>query len=39
VPTIVDLPSGRVVTNDYRQISLDLSTQWSTPHGREASSS
>jgi putative glutathione S-transferase len=32
VPTMVDLPSGRVVTNDYPQISLDLSTQWGDYH-------
>jgi glutathionyl-hydroquinone reductase len=28
VPSIVDIESGKVVTNDYPQISLDLSTQW-----------
>ncbi len=28
VPCLVDVPSGRVVTNDYPQITLDLSTQW-----------
>jgi glutathionyl-hydroquinone reductase len=28
VPAIVDVPSGEVVTNDFAQITLDLSTQW-----------
>ena len=28
VPAIVDTISGRVVTNDYPQITLDLSTEW-----------
>jgi putative glutathione S-transferase len=28
VPAIVDTLSGRVVTNDYPQITLDLSTEW-----------
>jgi putative glutathione S-transferase len=28
VPAIVDVPSGRLVTNDYPQITLDLATQW-----------
>jgi putative glutathione S-transferase len=32
VPAIVDVPSGAVVTNDYPQITLDLSTQWSQFH-------
>jgi len=34
VPAIVDVPSGAVVTNDYPQMTLDLSTQW-TAHHRE----
>ncbi|OLT45251.1 glutathione-dependent reductase [Saccharomonospora sp. CUA-673] len=29
VPAIVDVPSGRLVTNDYPQITLDLGTEWS----------
>src|SRR5664279_3649552 len=29
VPAIVDIPTGAVVTNDYAQMTLDLSTQWS----------
>jgi putative glutathione S-transferase len=32
VPAIVDVPSGRVVTNNYPQITLDFSTEWSEFH-------
>ncbi len=32
VPAIVDVPSGQVVTNDYPQITLDLSSQWTRYH-------
>ncbi|RMI07114.1 glutathione S-transferase family protein [Cellulomonas triticagri] len=32
VPAVVDVPSGAVVTNDYAQITLDLSTQWTAHH-------
>ncbi len=32
VPAIVDIPSGGVVTNDFKQITLDLSTEWSAFH-------
>ncbi len=32
VPAIVDVPTGQVVTNDYAQITLDLSTQWRAYH-------
>ncbi|TQF65575.1 glutathione S-transferase family protein [Rhodococcus spelaei] len=32
VPAIVDVPTGQVVTNNYPQITLDLSTQWSQYH-------
>jgi putative glutathione S-transferase len=32
VPAIVDTRTGRVVTNDYPQISLDLSTEWVEHH-------
>ena len=32
VPAIVDVPSGAVVTNDYPQITLDLSTEWTEHH-------
>ena len=28
VPAVVDVPSGKLVTNDYPQITLDFSTQW-----------
>ncbi|GAA3456081.1 glutathione S-transferase C-terminal domain-containing protein [Dactylosporangium matsuzakiense] len=28
VPAIVDIPSGQVVTNDFAQLTLDLSTEW-----------
>ena len=32
VPSIVDTRSGQVVTNDYPQITLDLSTRWREHH-------
>jgi glutathionyl-hydroquinone reductase len=32
VPAIVDIPTGQVVTNDFAQITLDLSTQWRAHH-------
>lgn len=32
VPAVVDVPSGRLVTNDYPQITLDMSTQWTAHH-------
>jgi putative glutathione S-transferase len=32
VPAIVDVPSGQVVTNDFAQITLDLSTEWEKYH-------
>lgn len=28
VPAIVDVPSGKLVTNDFPQITLDLATEW-----------
>ena len=34
VPAVVDVPSGKVATNDFPQITLDFSTQW-TAHHRE----
>jgi putative glutathione S-transferase len=34
VPAIVDEPSGKVVTNDFAQMTLDLSTEW-TPYHRD----
>ncbi|MEU6390931.1 glutathione S-transferase C-terminal domain-containing protein [Streptomyces sp. NPDC046939] len=32
VPAIVDVPSGQLVTNDYQQLTLDLSTEWTALH-------
>ncbi|MFN2494994.1 MAG: glutathione S-transferase family protein [Pseudonocardiaceae bacterium] len=32
VPSLVDVHTGLVVTNDYPQISLDLSTEWAAYH-------
>jgi putative glutathione S-transferase len=32
VPCLVDVPTGQVVTNDYPQMTLDLSTEWSEYH-------
>jgi putative glutathione S-transferase len=32
VPAIVDVTTGEVVTNDYAQITLDLSTEWREHH-------
>jgi putative glutathione S-transferase len=32
VPAIVDVPTGKVVTNDYAQITLDLITEWRQLH-------
>ncbi|MEV5609006.1 glutathione S-transferase C-terminal domain-containing protein [Streptomyces sp. NPDC052225] len=32
VPAIVDVPSGRLVTNDYQQLTLDLETEWTALH-------
>jgi putative glutathione S-transferase len=32
VPAMVDIPTGKVVTNDFKQITLDLSTQWRDYH-------
>ncbi len=32
VPAIVDVPSGGVVTNDFGQITVDLSTEWTAFH-------
>jgi putative glutathione S-transferase len=36
VPSIVDVESGRVVTNDYPRITLDLSTEWRAFHRPDA---
>ncbi|WP_086838460.1 glutathione S-transferase family protein [Amycolatopsis kentuckyensis] len=32
VPAFVDIPSGQVVTNDFAQMTLDLSTEWTAHH-------
>jgi putative glutathione S-transferase len=32
VPAVVDVPSGQLVSNDYPQLTLDLSTQWRAHH-------
>ncbi|WP_169164968.1 glutathione S-transferase family protein [Cellulomonas taurus] len=32
VPAMVDVPTGQVVTNDYAQMTLDFSTQWTAFH-------
>jgi putative glutathione S-transferase len=32
VPAIVDVPTGKVVTNDFAQITLDLSLEWRKYH-------
>lgn len=32
VPALVDVPSGGVVTNNYPQLTFDLSTQWRAHH-------
>jgi glutathionyl-hydroquinone reductase len=32
VPALVDVPSGEVVTNNYPQLTFDLSTQWAAYH-------
>ena len=36
VPAIVDVPSGQVVTSDFAQMTLDLSSQWREHHRDEA---
>ncbi|MEU4526302.1 glutathione S-transferase C-terminal domain-containing protein [Amycolatopsis sp. NPDC024027] len=32
VPAFVDIPSGEVVTNDFAQMTLDMSTEWTAYH-------
>ena len=32
VPAIVEVPTGKVVTNDFAQMTLDLSTEWESYH-------
>ncbi|MGW7047114.1 glutathione S-transferase family protein [Streptomyces avermitilis] len=36
VPAIVDVPSGKLVTNDYQQLTLDLATEWTALHRQGA---
>ncbi|MEU4469826.1 glutathione S-transferase C-terminal domain-containing protein [Micromonospora sp. NPDC023888] len=36
VPALVDTLTGRVVTNDYPQLTLDFSTQWRSLHAPDA---
>ncbi|GAB3848205.1 glutathione S-transferase family protein [Nesterenkonia populi] len=36
VPALVDVPSGGVVTNNYPQLTFDLSTQWKDHHRQGA---
>jgi glutathionyl-hydroquinone reductase len=32
VPAIVDVPTGKLVTNDFQQMTLDLATEWTALH-------
>ncbi|MFG1646842.1 glutathione S-transferase family protein [Amycolatopsis sp. NPDC049252] len=32
VPAFVDVPTGQVVTNDFAQMTLDMSTEWTAHH-------
>ncbi len=32
VPAIVDIPTGKVVTNDFAQVTVDFSTEWTAHH-------
>ncbi|GAA1022326.1 MULTISPECIES: glutathione S-transferase family protein [Amycolatopsis] len=32
VPSIVDVPSGQIVTNDFKQMTVDLSLEWGAYH-------
>ncbi len=32
VPALVDIPTGKVVTNDFAQMTLDFSTEWTRYH-------
>ena len=36
VPALVDVPSGRLVTNDYHRLTLDLATEWTALHRKGA---
>ncbi|MEU5306215.1 glutathione S-transferase family protein [Streptomyces noursei] len=32
VPALVDVPSGKLVTNDFQQLTLDFATEWTALH-------
>lgn len=32
MPALVDVPTGRLVTNDYQRLTLDLATEWAPLH-------
>jgi glutathionyl-hydroquinone reductase len=32
VPAVVDVPTGKLVTNDYQRLTLDLATEWTALH-------
>ncbi|MFJ5775513.1 glutathione S-transferase family protein [Streptomyces sp. NPDC093094] len=36
VPAVVDVPSGKLVTNDYQRLTLDLATEWTALHRKGA---
>ncbi|CAM5318726.1 glutathione S-transferase [Streptomyces avidinii] len=36
VPAIVDVPTGKVITNDFPRITIDMSTQWTRHHRQGA---
>jgi putative glutathione S-transferase len=36
VPAVVDGPTGKVVTNDFRQITIDMSLEWKAYHRKGA---
>ncbi|MDX6362357.1 MAG: glutathionyl-hydroquinone reductase [Streptomyces sp.] len=36
VPALVDVPSGKLVTNDYQQLTLDFATEWTELHRKGA---
>ncbi|QQM39188.1 glutathione S-transferase family protein [Streptomyces liliifuscus] len=36
VPALVDVPTGRLVTNDYQRLTLDLVTEWTALHRKGA---
>ncbi|MFC8662577.1 glutathione S-transferase family protein [Streptomyces sp. NPDC057199] len=36
VPALVDVPTSRLVTNDYQRLTLDLATEWTALHRKGA---